>query len=80
VTVAALLKQAAEFRLVSLQHGERRQRIGDAAEIALADRDHVEHVAVLRHLAAQRLRRRQRRIIVTALHQLPDAQYLSFNR
>ena len=62
VAMAALLVQAAEARVQPLETLERRQRLRDPAQMALAQRDQIQHVAVLGHLrrasasaAAQRL-------------------------
>ena len=75
VAVAALLKQAAVAGVELLETLERRQRLGDALQIALADGHHVERVAALRRLLRQSLCGRERRVELAALHQSPDTPH-----
>jgi hypothetical protein len=50
VAVAPLLKQPTVVRVNRLESGQRGERVGDATQIPLADRDHVQNIAVLRHV------------------------------
>jgi hypothetical protein len=53
VAVAALLIQTGEVSMGGLQALKRRECGGNAPELALADRNDVEHVPVLRRLLKQ---------------------------
>ena len=57
--MAAFLEQAAVGRMMPFQDVERCQRIGDAVQVALADRNHVEQIAVLGYFPQQCLARAQ---------------------
>ena len=76
VTMAALLKQPAEVRMQLLELCERRQGLGYALQVSLADSDDVPDVAVLRHLFAQRLGIGHGRGELTLLQERAQAQYL----
>ena len=60
VAMAAFLEQAPILGMKPLEACQRPECIGYTAEAALTDREHVEHVPVLRHFAVQRLGRRER--------------------
>ena len=75
----ALLEQSAVVRVDPLQVLERRERVGDAPEVALADRHHVEHVAVFRHLCLQRLSGRQRGQELLCLHRCAHLLHLGLD-
>ena len=66
VTVAALLEQPGIARVKRLEARQGRQCIGNAVQVALADRNHVQRVPVLRHLCKQRLPGPQRRLELAA--------------
>ena len=59
VAIAALLVQAAEARMQSLECGERGKGRGSFAELPLRDRAQIQHVAILGHGEQQRLGRLQ---------------------
>ncbi len=67
VAMAALLVQAAEPRDEPLEALERRERLGDPAQMPLIQRNQIEHVAIFGHLAAERLGRRERLGVAPAL-------------
>ena len=62
-----------------LQLDQRRQRIGDPLEVALADRDHIQDITVFRDLIAQRLRSRERIREPALFEQFPYAQHFGFD-
>ena len=53
IAMAPFLKQARKLRMNAFQARQRGERVGDPPEIALADSDEVEDIAILRHLGAQ---------------------------
>jgi 4-hydroxy-3-methylbut-2-enyl diphosphate reductase IspH len=57
--VAAFLEQSAICRVISFQYIERCQRIGYPVHVSLADRNHVEQIAVLGYFPQQGLARAQ---------------------
>jgi hypothetical protein len=57
--MAALLMQAAIVGMDLLETRQCLQSFGDLPEIALADRDHVEHVAIFGNVAQKALGRRK---------------------
>ena len=59
-----------------LKSGERRERFGNALQIALSDRDDIPHVAILRHFLEQGLRSLQRLGELTFLEERAQAQHL----
>src|SRR5204862_7849903 len=59
VAMAELLVEAPVIGMHGLEPGQCLQGVRDAAEVALAHCDEVQHVAVLGYLAEQRLRDRQ---------------------
>ncbi len=60
VAVTALLVEAAEARMVSLQRSERVEGIGDATQIPLGDGHEQQRIPLARRLGQQGFARRQR--------------------
>jgi hypothetical protein len=79
MAMAALLKPSTVVRMAPFQFSEHRQRLGYALQIAQAHGDHVEHIAVLGNLRAQRLGRRQRGTELAAPQEFAYATHLGFD-
>ena len=58
VTVAALLVQAAEVRVVTLEALEGRQRVPEAPRLPLTEREQVQYVPILGYFGLENCRRR----------------------
>src|SRR5260370_29454161 len=76
--MAAFLEQAAEARVITLQPLQGDERVRDSAQIALADGNHVEHVAVFRNLDGQSFGCAQRGTELIAFDESADAQDFRF--
>src|SRR5229473_7481973 len=77
--MSALLEQAAEAGVKTLQPLQGGKRLGDSLQIALADRDHIEHVAVFWNRGGQGVGRAQRGIELIALDESTDTQDFRFD-
>ena len=80
IAMPAFLEQAAEFRMQTLQPLQGGERLGNPLQIPLADRNHVQDVAVLRNADGQRLGRAERGAELIALDESADAEDFRFNR
>ncbi len=80
MAMAAFLEQAAIGGMHGLQLRKRCQRRVRLLQIALAYRDHVEHIAVFGHLAQQGFAGGQRLGKAGCLHQRADAKNLRLDR
>ena len=79
VAVAALLIQAGEVSMSGLQALEGRECGANAPELALADRNDVEHVAVLRRLLKQGAGEGQRLGVRMPVDQSADSAHLGLD-
>jgi hypothetical protein len=77
--MTAFLEQATVAGMDGLETRQRGQRLRGAAQVALADGQHVQHVAVLGHPRQQRLGRCQRQRKLALVEQSTDAQHLGLD-
>ena len=59
--------------MMLLEPLERRERLGDFVQVALAHRDQIENVAVFGHLSGERLGSTQALCVLSTLEQFPYA-------
>ena len=78
--MASLLVQAAESRVMLLQALERREGLRDSAELALAHRHQIQHVAVFRDPGGERLGRLQPLGQLQAFQERSYPPNLQYNR